>query len=126
MSSLPVQNIFKSLREAGLSLSLASNSGISVTPARRLTDDLRTLIRDNKPSLLDWLTAANDPAPEPAPAPAPAPAPPADPNAWRELAEAYNAHHFDCHACMAAGRGAQYSLRCGAGAALWNAYQDSA
>ena len=67
MSSLPVQNIFESLREAGLSLSLASNSGISVTPASRLTDDLRTLIRDNKPFLLDWLTAANDPAPEPEP-----------------------------------------------------------
>ena len=119
MSSLPVQNIFESLREAGLSLSLASNSGISVTPASRLTDDLRTLIRDNKPLLLDWLTAANDPAPEPAPEP------PADPNAWRELSEAYNAHHFDCHACIAAGRGAQYGLRCGAGKALWNAYQNT-
>ena len=118
MSSLPVQNIFESLREAGLSLSLASNSGISVTPASRLTDDLRTLIRDNKPLLLDWLTAANDPDP--------APEPPPDPNAWRELSAAYNPHHFDCHACIAAGRGTQYGLRCGAGAALWNAYQDSA
>ena len=61
--------------------------------------------------------AANDPAPDPEP--------PADPNAWRELAEAYNAHHFDCHACIAAGRGAQYGLRCGAGKALWNAYQNT-
>ena len=119
MSSLPVQNIFESLREAGLSLSLASNSGISVTPASRLTDDLRTLIRDNKPFLLDWLTAANDPAPEPEPEP------PADPNAWRELAEAYNAHHVDCHACIAAGRGIRYGLRCGAGAALWINYQNT-
>ena len=57
--------------------------------------------------------AANDPAPEPEPEP------PADPNAWRELSEAYNAHHFDCHTCIAAGRGAQYGPRCGAGAALW-------
>ena len=47
MSSLPVQNIFESLREADLSLSLTTNSGISMTPASRLTDDLRTLIRDN-------------------------------------------------------------------------------
>ena len=47
MSSLHVQNIFESLREADLSLSLTTNSGISVTPASRLTDDLRTLIRDN-------------------------------------------------------------------------------
>ena len=115
MSSLPVQNIFESLREAGLSLSLASNSGISVTPASRLTDDLRALIRDNKPFLLDWLTAANDPDSPPQP--------PADPNAWRELSEAYHAHHFGCHTCIAAGRGAQYGLRCGTGAALWNHYQ---
>ena len=115
MSSLPVQNIFESLREAGLSLSLAPSSGISVTPASRLTDDLRTLIRDNKPLLLDWLTAANDPAPEP----------PADPNAWRELAEAYHDHHFNCATCVAAGSGAQYGPRCGAGAALWNNYQNT-
>ena len=60
--------------------------------------------------------AANDPAPEP----------PEDPNAWRELSEAYHAHHFDCHTCIAAGRGAQYGLRCGTGAALWSHYQDSA
>ena len=116
MSSLPVQNIFESLRGAGLSLSLASNNGITVTPASRLTDDLRTLIRDNKPFLIDWLTAANDPVPEP----------PAHPDAWRELAQAYNAHHFGCDTCVAAGRGTQYGLRCGAGAALWNAHQDSA
>ncbi len=116
MSPLPVQNIFESLREAGLSLSLASNSGISVTPASRLTDDLRSLIRDNKPFLLDWLTAANDPVPEPS----------TDPNAWRELAEAYHAHHFGCDACVAAGRGTGYGLRCGAGTALWIEYQESA
>ena len=61
--------------------------------------------------------AANDPAP--------APEPPADPNAWRELAEAYNAHHFDCHACIAAGRGTQYGRRCGAGTALWINYQNT-
>ena len=59
--------------------------------------------------------AANDPASEP----------PVDANAWRELAEAYNAHHFGCHACIAAGRGTGYGLRCGAGAALWNNYQNT-
>lgn len=55
---------------------------------------------------------------------APAPEPPADPNAWRELAVAYNAHHFNCSTCIAAGRGAQYGLRCGVGAALWSTNQD--
>ena len=50
--------------------------------------------------------------------------PPADPNAWRELAAAYYAHHFNCSTCTAAGRGAGYGLRCGFGAALWNCYQN--
>ena len=59
--------------------------------------------------------AANDPALEPS----------ADPNAWRELATAYNDHHFNCGTCIAAGRGAAYGLRCGAGAALWKSYQSN-
>jgi len=46
-----------------------------------------------------------------------------DPNAWRELAPAYHGHHFRCPLCKVAGRGAEYGLRCGAGAALWWAYQ---
>ena len=55
--------------------------------------------------------AVNDPAL----AALPAPEPPPDPNAWRELAAAYSGHHFKCSACIAAGRGAQYGLRCGTG-----------
>ncbi|MBC7455058.1 MAG: hypothetical protein H7335_15410 [Massilia sp.] len=62
--------------------------------------------------------AVNDPAAE-------SPEPPPDPNAWRELAAAYHQHHFACSICIAAGRGAQYGLRCGTGAALWNACQDT-
>ena len=52
------------------------------------------------------------------------PEPPLDPQAWRELAAAYHAHHFDCPTCIAAGRGGQYGQRCGAGMALWRAYCD--
>lgn len=59
--------------------------------------------------------AVNDPTPEP----------PTDPNAWRELATAYHLHHFKCSACIAAGRGAGYGLRCGTGAALWTSYQNT-
>lgn len=55
--------------------------------------------------------AANDPAPEP----------PADSRDWRDLAGAYNRHHFKCSACIAAGKG--YGMRCVGGAALWDAYQ---
>lgn len=60
--------------------------------------------------------AANDPET--------APEPPVDPNAWRELAAAYHAHHFNCPTCIAAGRGSRYGQRCGAGMALWRAYCD--
>ena len=115
MTSLRARDIFEVLHDVGLNVSLAPGGNLLVSPKSRLTDDLRALIRDNKPFLLDWLTAANDPNQTPEP--------PADPNAWRELSEAYHAHHFDCHACISAGRGAQYGLRCGTGAALWSQYQ---
>ena len=61
--------------------------------------------------------AANDPNTDPEPPP--------DPNAWRELAQAYHAHHFKCSTCIAAGRGDVYGLRCGTGAALWINYQNT-
>jgi hypothetical protein len=114
MSALPVQDIFDALQGAGLSVSLAPSGGLVVSPASRLTSDLRELIKHNKFALVDWLQGANDPATEP----------PADPNAWSELAVAYHAHHFNCSACIAAGRGAQCGLRCGAGAALWQSYSE--
>ena len=58
----------------------------------------------------------------------PAPTTPAKPlmenaDTWRELDRAYQAHHFKCPICKAAGLG--YGLRCGAGAALWTAYSDA-
>ena len=112
MSVLPVQDIFDALHDAGLSVSLASGGGLAVSPGSRLTHDLRELVKGNKAALVDWLQAANDPAPEP----------PSDPEAWRELAKAYHRHHFGCIFCIAAGRGSGYGLRCGVGAALWRAY----
>lgn len=42
---------------------------------------------------------------------------------WRPLADAYHGHHFTCPTCIAAGKG--YGLRCGAGAALWAAYDQA-
>lgn len=44
---------------------------------------------------------------------------------WHALDAAYNAHHFGCSTCIAAGRGSRYGLRCGVGMALWRAYQDA-
>ena len=68
--------------------------------------------------------AVNDPASTQPPAPT-TPAKPLMENAdtWRELDRAYQAHHFKCPICKAAGLG--YGLRCGAGAALWTAYSDA-
>jgi predicted dehydrogenase len=39
-------------------------------------------------------------------------------------ARAYHAHHFNCHTCIAAGRGIRYSRRCAVGLALWIDYTD--
>lgn len=36
---------------------------------------------------------------------------------WRVLDKAYQAHHWTCTTCVAAGL--RYGLRCGTGAALW-------
>ena len=115
MSALPLQPIIDALHDAGLNVSLAPGGRLVLSPGSRLTPDLRELVKVNKVALVDWLQAANDPAPEPT----------ADPKDWRELAQAYNAHHFKCAVCIAAGRGAVYGLRCGTGAALWNAYQNT-
>ena len=41
---------------------------------------------------------------------------------WHALDAAYLAHHFNCSACIAAGRGSRYGLRCDTGAVLWCAY----
>ena len=41
---------------------------------------------------------------------------------WRELDQAYQAHHFACPTCQAAGRGQQYGWRCTVGLRLWNEY----
>lgn len=42
------------IRESGLTLT-SDGDRLIVTPSDRLTDDLRTLIRDNKPGILDAL-----------------------------------------------------------------------
>ena len=39
-------------------------------------------------------------------------------------AQAYHAHHFSCHECIAAGRDSKYGQRCSAGMALLRLYCD--
>ena len=40
----------------------------------------------------------------------------------QSAAQAYHAHHFNCHSCIAAGRGIRYGRRCAVGLAMWNDY----
>jgi hypothetical protein len=112
MNILTASDIVAQLHGAGLTVSLAAADKLSLVPGSRLTDDLRVLIRDNKALLVDWLTAPNNAELQP----------PEDPADWHDLDVAYQAHHFNCPACIAAGRGARYGLRCGPGSALWRAY----
>ena len=115
MTAQAVETVVAQLTDAGLNLSLAPAGGLAVAPSSHLTADLRDLIRSSKAQLIDWLTAANDAASH-------APDPPINPQDWKELAAAYNAHHSNCPICIAAGRGSRYAQRCGAGMALWRAY----
>lgn len=43
----------------------------------------------------------------------------------QSAAQAYHAHHFNCHSCIAACRGTQYGRRCAVGLALWSDYNGS-
>ena len=40
----------------------------------------------------------------------------------QSVAQAYHAHHFNCHTCIAAGRGTRDGRRCTVGSALWSDY----
>ena len=112
MQTIHAESIVKSLHTAGVTISPTDNGGLRVSPASRLTPELRRMIRETKAELLKYFSvfAANNPGP------------PTDPADWRELAAAYHAHHFACQTCIAAGRGSQYGLRCGTGTALWREY----
>lgn len=100
--------IIETLRGAGLRLSLTDKSGVKVTPASRLTDELRGLIRAHKAELAGWLATAND----------------AEPTDWRTLDRAYLTHHWRCRTCIAAGQGV--GVRCDVGKALWVRYAHAA
>lgn len=96
---------------AGVTLSLVDGK-IKYAGLSSAVKPLIEPLRQHKDDLIRWFsqTPANDPHPLIAS------------SEWVELSKAYNAHHFNCQTCQAAGRGAQYGLRCGAGMALWRAY----
>ena len=59
-----LRDVIDVLHTAGLSLALTPDRAVKVTPASKLTPALRDLIRESKPVLIDWLTAANDSVPD--------------------------------------------------------------
>ena len=44
-------------------------------------------------------------------------------DARQSAARAYHEHHFNCHICIAEGRGIGYGKRCAFGLVLWNTYR---
>ena len=110
--AMPVQTIFDTLRQAGVHVTPAPDGLLHVTPASRLTPELRALIRGGKADLVRWFTSApNDPEP------------PLDRAQWLDLDREYQRHHWKCPICISGGQGR--GLRCGFGAALWVNYQNT-
>jgi hypothetical protein len=121
---LAAKNTIAGIRAQGFALTVTKNGGLAVTPASRLTDQLREMIRSNKAAIVDYLTAANDPHTETQavePKRLFRPRGPWLSPAEQVAADTYHHHHAQCPQCQAAGLG--YGDRCGAGMALWNQYQ---
>ena len=122
--------IIGELGSQGFSFNLVADGGLVVRPFSKLPDTQRELLRAHKADIVALLSreAVNDPASIQPPAPTTPAKPPKqtfmeNADTWRELDRAYQAHHFKCPICKAAGLG--YGLRCAAGAALWRAYSDA-
>lgn len=61
MPPIPVRTILDDLNTAGFNVSLTDDGGVKVTPASRLTPQLRCTIRAHKASIIQRLRASNDP-----------------------------------------------------------------
>lgn len=92
--------------DAGIELQFVDGQ-LKATGKRKAVECWASKLRENKEALIEALQP-----PEPAAID------------WRELDRAYQQHHINCTTCIAAGRGARYGLRCGAGSALWATYQN--
>lgn len=101
-------------KAAGVTLRLVDGK-VKATGTKAAVTCLLEPLRQHKADLVRWFTHSPINEPEP----------PTNPAAWRELANAYNAHHVNCKHCQAAGRGVRYGLRCSTGSALWTTYQET-
>lgn len=130
------------LRDAGFAVAVTPAGKLRVTPASKLTPELRQVIGQHRDELLMQLTgraAANDARSEtvrttPPPATERTPAQVVNSGVvnnlvnkispdWKDLDRAYQAHHVNCPVCIAAGKG--HGQRCGTGAALWADYDQT-
>ena len=132
--------LYRRAIESGVTLRLVEGK-VKAAGSRKVLAELVPQLRERKAELIEFMqqaSAANDPAaPELKTQPCAAspvrdkPARPAKQtfmkwaDNWRELDQAYQRHHFNCPTCIAAGRGVNYGLRCGAGAMLYRAYEDA-
>ena len=144
-SDVNARDVLKRAADSGVELYLAGNA-LKVRGYRDAVEILSSELRIHKAAIVELLSreAVNDPAapelkitpsaqpPDLTQPPAPAPDKPAKPrkqtfmehaDTWLHLDRAYQAHHFKCPTCKAAGLG--YGLRCGTGAALYRAYSDA-
>ena len=105
---MSVDTLIRKALDSGVELALVDGS-LKIIGHRAAVRQWRDQLREHRAEIFQRLSAANDPEP------------PTDPNAWRELAAAYHAHHFTCSTCIAGGQGR--GMRCGTGSALWTSYQ---
>ena len=113
---MSAQALIRQAQALGVALRLVGGK-VKASGPREAVARLLVPLREHREALAGALQV--EPV-EPLPS-APASAAP-EPSDWQALDAAYLAHHFNCPQCIAAGRGLQYGLRCGAGAALWRAY----
>lgn len=113
MKFATAHEVLDTLRTAGLSAALTPDYGLSVSPARLLTPDIRDGIRMHREELIECLTSYD------ARAASPESGQDTQPN-LRQADTDYLRHHFTCPTCCAAehGRGD----RCPTGSVLWASY----
>lgn len=100
---MTTDTLIRAAMDAGVTLKLADGQLKAIGP-QEAVHEWAPKLREHKAELIEALTGK--PSPD-----------------WRTLDRAYQAHHWRCPTCCAAGKG--YGLRCGAGAALWNAYSNT-
>lgn len=132
MMALQPVEVLGTLEAAGLTVSLTPDSGLMVSPAILLTDELRSLIRVHKAVLVDLLKrqAAEQAENELEMLEERIAVMQYDGGLAPDLAALmakqhcdFLAHHWGCKTCRAAGQGRGH--RCETGAPLWAAYQDA-